>query len=190
MKTLVLMLTHSTRSAITRPITTLVAAMAVAWLPPVSAGTLTWTLEGVTFDDGNVVTGSFVTDDATGAVLDWDIRTNASFISHVHYTPAFTGAEGLSPNGFSLLAVPIHQVLHLAFTSSLTTAGVAMLDTSGDPGGSFEVQYFNNVPYVHNITAGFAVSVPEPGVHAMFLLGLGLVGFWIRHRRPVSLPPL
>ena len=61
-------------------LTTLVASFQVAAVPRF------WTLTGVQFEDGAVATGYFSFDDATGKVVDWNVRVSGGLGPFVPWT--------------------------------------------------------------------------------------------------------
>jgi hypothetical protein len=55
------------------------------------AGLIDWTLDGVTFNDGGVATGSFITDSSSGRVQSWDIVTTGGSLAPEIYDSVFPG---------------------------------------------------------------------------------------------------
>src|SRR4051794_39424706 len=52
-----------------------------------SSANIIYTLSGVTFDDGGTLTGTFTTNDAMTALLDFNITTSAGTGIGFNYTP-------------------------------------------------------------------------------------------------------
>ena len=77
-----------------------------------SADGITWTLSGVTFDDGTAATGSLVFDATTGTVLSADVVTTGcptcTFTTGETYTAQNPGAAPFMP--FSIVLVPTGSV--------------------------------------------------------------------------------
>lgn len=95
---------------------------AAALLAAAAAGATTryWALQGVTFSDGTVATGSFAFDDATNQVTSWLLRTQASPSPFPWYLLPFTYLPGDS------------QVIHSSGYYSPNPAVVTMIFSSAE----------------------------------------------------------
>jgi hypothetical protein len=169
-----------------RPITKLsmsVAAAAFALLTALApvkahAGIVDWTLSGVTFNDGGTASGTFVTDGATGKVQSWDIATAGGLLTPETYDSVFPGPffGGSQTRGFVVFANDgSGQKLELTGSSPLVaTNSLSVLRTTN----SLETDGATT----RNVSVGdVVVDAPEP--MSMALLGVGLIGLAICHRR-------
>jgi hypothetical protein len=143
-----------------------------------ASASIMYTFSGVTFDDGGTLTGTFTTNDAINALVDFDITTSAGVGIGFNYTPA-TAASGSTSLPFILVFnAPLGDILQVTFNGGLTALGAPILIGTFD---SFE----QTSPTRREITAGSAVVavVPEPSTIA--LLGMGVLGMlaFVRRRR-------
>jgi len=132
-------------------------------------------------DDGNAIVGSgveFLSSTATVYPFDYfDIDLSNSGIT-VTYTKNSGWTGSVAFNGFELTNLT-KSFDTLTFVSSTNPFfGAGNFSSSGNK-ADFNWQGLTFVPGdVINISA-----VPEPETHAMLLVGLGLMGFVVRHRK-------
>ena len=138
-----------------------------------------FTFSGVTFDGGGTLTGTFTTNDALTALVDFDITTSGA--NGFHYTPGTSDGTTSTSLPFVLVAnTPplLDNVIQITFDGGLTVSGAPIKIGTFD---SFEEETGSAR---RDITAGsviVATSVPEPSTIALF--GLGVVGLAIYLRR-------
>ena len=162
-----------------------VCAIAVMLASTAHASTIDWTLENVTFGDGGNLTGTFSTDSTKGYLLSWDLTSTAgSLDSGFNYNAGDSYISSYTSSSFYPVAkncCAMPPWLYVSFTNPLNTIGtdpisfVFELDTySGPP--------YSNMRYAYS---GYAISsaVPEPQTYAMWLAGLGLIGFITLRRK-------
>jgi hypothetical protein len=168
----------------------LLSALGVAILlaaGPASAD-LIFDFSGVSFDDGGTLTGSFITDDGTTSLLDWDVTTSGGTLPGFHYTSSNTVSfSSITPLGGILVVetAGLEHLLQVTFAGPLSPSGAGITLGMFD---SFE-QTPGGPPQPHRvITAGSAVvgttAVPEPSTIALLGIAvLGVAGFVRRNRQ-------
>ena len=149
----------------------------------------TWTLQGVTFEDGTTASGTFSVD-SSGHLTTYDIVTTTDRIYGQHYIKPSIG----SSNFLDLYSLAIFQGdsnLNIVFDKQTTTSDTSMLVIYGIDSNSIEFDAYSS----RSITSGsvFSVSsvpavpavpaVPEPETYALLLGGLGVLGFIARRRK-------
>jgi phosphatidylserine synthase len=138
-----------------------------------------YTFSSVTFDDGGTLTGTFTTNDAITALVDFNMTTSAGVGIGFNYTPATAGSGSSSIPAIIVLSTPtLNNILQVTFNGGLTALGAPITI------GTFESFEQTTAPARRDITAGsvlVAASVPEPGT--IGLLGIGVLGLLAARRR-------
>jgi PEP-CTERM motif len=161
---------------------------------PVSAIPITWTLSGVTFNDGGTATGSFVFDADTGLYTAISIVTSTNPILGLGTTYGVPTGVGTATLFDTVEALPAAGNDRLIFDfdlmSPLTNAGGAISINVGagfpDAEGRCITNFCNVIgPPSRLITAGAVVAqsngqVPEPDTLLLLALGLIVVAFLFR----------
>jgi hypothetical protein len=162
--------------------------LSVAFATSTQAAVVTWTLEGVTFDDGTEVTGTFDYDADTDVYSNWNLQTQTGFIAGFNYNPGnSTASDSYSSHLeiYTFYGDPDNdRFFSLHFASSLTNAGGTVevetpsycLPTSS----SCEVDFVD--AKARGVTGGRVSAVPIPA--AVWLFGSALAGLgWFRRRQ-------
>lgn len=163
-----------------------ILSIALLTSPLAVATPLTWTLQGVAFEDGATASGSLVVESTSGDLLSWDITTTPGLLAGFHYDPSTSSLFARdffgNPNTYTIVnnapfAVPY---INLAFDTALTSAGTASLITSQNLSGSWECY---NCDLIRYVTAGSATTnpVPEPAPAALF--GVALAALLARRKQ-------
>ena len=143
-----------------------------------ASASIIFSLDGVTFDDGGMVDGTFTTSDDLMTLLDYNLTTSGGSLLGFTYTPA------TAPLNFSSLPSILvvetstnNPILELTFTS-LTATGSAITIA---PFASFEqVGADHRDVTAGQVTAG-TTSVPEPST--ILLLAVGAIALVVGRRR-------
>jgi hypothetical protein len=158
-------------------------AMMATLAPAAHAGLVDWTLDGVTFSDGGVATGTFTTDDTSGRIQSWDILTTGGSLAPETYDSDLSGPflGAVQTRGFVVFANDGsgQRLIFTAHSPFLTTNDPDALNTTS--GNSLE----SLGGTTRLVTAGdVAVVVDAPEPMSIAVLGTGLLGLTVsRHRR-------
>jgi hypothetical protein len=150
---------------------------------------ITYTLSGVTFDDGTLATGSFIYDADTRQSLAFDITTTAGLLSSYNWSKANSGlyaGAGAGANNFALLSFTGQRLFNFSFLDPFTNAGGVNLINIAS---TYECANCN--PY-RRVTAGSVTSlqagaIPEPGTLALMLPAFAAMAFAARRRKERAL---
>jgi len=156
-----------------------------------NAAPVTWTLNGVTFDDMGTASGSFVYNVDTNIYSDIAITTSGgTYFDDSQLYTLINPDEIIDAKGLHLVAESDPQYLTRAFNfnfaSYLTNQGGTVLVATPPPPTAFETRcasdlcrsYFSG----RRVTAGSISAVPIPAAVWLFGSGLGLLG-WFRRRQ-------
>jgi len=160
-----------------------------------SAAPVTWTLQGVTFNDGGTASGSFSYDAVAGTYSSINITTTAgTAFSGATYLAVDPGNSSTStvlrvvPNAGSANAGT--AVLALFFSSALTSAGGTVALSTGLDEGTCNTTGCTSAMGLRSLTGGSVSTVPPsatPIPSSLSLLGVGLfflAGWSYFRRRP------
>lgn len=160
----------------------LVVVASLGLAAPAGAVPVTWTLQGVTFNDGGTATGSFVYDADTDIFSGIDITTsiNAQLgLGTIYGIPTGVGTSSVFD---TILALPAQGQPRLAtmLFSPMTNAGgtIAIYFT----GELICLSHSCGQRYLRTAFGGAITTVPEPATLALFSAGLAGIG-WIARRR-------
>jgi len=148
-----------------------------------------WTLSGVTFNDGNTASGSFIFDATASTFSSLLISTTSGFTyatKELSAVPFGVNASGIElVDGFVAGDNVGKSIMNLDFLSALTDAGGVIGLLTGFP--SFEGQCIaadcSSGRVFRTVTSGsvVGVAIPEPSVLVLLMLGLG--GLVVTRRR-------
>jgi len=151
---------------------------------------ITFNLSNVTFtstaggsDVVGTLTGSFTTNDARSALIDYNLSSSAG-----GGLPAFVYTPTTAPVSTQTLPSQFFQLngggtglpeLRVFFASGLTATGGTILSTNSyESRGPLGFRYLNG-----SVVAASVAAVPEPATWGLMILGFGLVGTGMRGRR-------
>jgi len=151
--------------------------------PALQAAAVTWTLEGITFDDSGTATGTFNYDADMNTYSDINITTQGGDTLNFggKYTQLFTEAASnsgeLKTETFPCGTIAGSCVFGLNFATNLMNAG-GSINILADNAISIEGFYGPT----RNIISGSVSAVPVPA--AVWLFGSALAGLgWLRRKR-------
>lgn len=164
------------------------AILSIAVLTASAAGAtpLTWTLQGVTYEDGATASGAFVIESTTGDILSWDITTTPGLLEGFHYdlssSSLFARDFFGAPNSYTIVRdTPFAEpYINLTFASALTAPGTVNFVTSQNLNGSWECI---NCDLIRYVTAGGVTTNPVPEPAPVALLGIALAALLARRKR-------
>jgi len=156
----------------------LAAALFFAGFTTCASADITWTLNDVTFDNGNEATGSFVTDNTALILEGFSIDVtgpgipNSAFTAELGIGTYLPGLVGFANSDFS-------KYISLVFSPDLTSAGGTVPIASGYdcPSG-----FTCGTLITNDDTEVVGVLTPEPSSLLLFGSGLIGVGVWMRLR--------
>jgi hypothetical protein len=154
----------------------LLSLAAVLWLAAGQASAnIVYTLSAA-FDDTGSLSGSFETNDARTALVDFDVTTSGGAAVGFHYTPGTADSFSALPPILVLETSSLDHLLQVTFNGGLSPLGGPVLIGEFD---SFE----QSGTARREIVSGSAVvgAVPEPAT--LGLLALGLLGVLCSVRR-------
>ena len=165
-----------------------ILSIAVLTASSASAIPLTWTLQGVTFDDGATASGSFVIESASGDMLSWDITTSPGLLAGFHYDLSSSSLFARDffgfPNSYTIVRDnPFAEpYLNMTFVNALTAPGTVNFSTAPDNSGSWECI---NCDLIRYVTAGAVTTNPVPEPAPVALFGIALAAL-VARRKPRS----
>lgn len=155
----------------------LTAVLALLFATRVFAVPIIWTLNGVTFDDGGMATGSFDFDADTSTLLNWDISVsggNTGSFPALTYSTANASSSyyvgmGNSTHTIQFNLSSSNREVRLTPVSDLTNAGgTVALDLATAGGGSGGVECFNCSPFrlinAGSLSGVAPISQPAPAL--------------------------
>jgi len=116
-----------------------------------------FTLSGVVFNDGTAITGTFTTNDALNALLDFDLTTVDGAVTGLHYVPGTVDDSSTSLPAIIVLSTASPFRSFQLTLDGLTTAGAPVLIGQFD---SFEQTAAGRREIVAGSVVGAAI--PEP----------------------------
>jgi hypothetical protein len=153
-----------------------IAGLAFAFATCASAD-ITWTLNDITFNNGNTATGFFETDNAITTIDLFSINvtgpaTGAAFAATVMPSTYLPSEIGIANTGFS-------EYVDLLLSSPLTSAGGTVKIGSGYDCPGCGTLIINSDTGVTGVTTS---ATPEPRFGAFLVMGLVGLGFFARKK--------
>ena len=158
----------------------IVAALLLTTLSPANAALITWTLNGVTFDDGTEAVGSFDYDASVGefgTYANVDISVMAGVLPTYTYEDSNSFIGLANANMVDFVDDALNSYLRLVFDAPLDNSGGAR-SLVGD--ASYECSNCSDFRYV---TAGTVSASPVPVPAAAWLLASALAGLGFSARK-------
>ena len=168
----------------------LAAALASASAIPAQAAEVVWSLQGATFTDGGVATGSFTFNADNNIVSAFSLSVSGGNTTDF---PAFTWNSSTADaiyvgifDGLNFRSTDSLRQLRLDPVGSLTNAGgtVALDLTSLFGGDCYNCSPFR--AFSSGSLVASAAAVPEPATWGMMLAGFAAVGWSMRRRRSAT----
>src|SRR5262249_33947551 len=97
--------------------------LALGLMPGRTSANIIYTFSGVTFDDGGTLAGTFTTNDARNALIDYDLLTSGGTLVGFHYTPAGTVSFSSLPAILVVETAALDHLLEVTFNGGLTATG-------------------------------------------------------------------
>jgi hypothetical protein len=146
-----------------------------------------WTLNNVSFQNGDSATGTFTTNNAVTSVLNFSLQVTGpasvgDFVAVAFASGSLPGTVGFGVTGFT-------QFVSLPATSSLTSAGGTVTFTTGgvDCWNGGTCSSIVSSTDIHPSVTGQVI--PEPAMPVLIGTGLCLLGLTWRRRTIKSQPP-
>ena len=162
--------------AMKRPGLLLAALLSIILGGTARADIITWTLNGVTFDDGGTASGFFRVNTVTHQVTAWDITTTAgSLLPGYHYSSALPNQNFSNYSTNTLLVDdPSSNEIEFAFNSSF---GTATANNTLFPAGSYEYEPSTGNQRTPSGAADGTLANPGPlpggGLLSYLIVGFG-----------------
>jgi len=175
----------------------LIAAVLFFSCAGASAGTLTWTISGVTFNDGGTASGTFDYDADTDTFSNIDITTTAGTVFGASTYTSLAGAYPSSPDLVYLQTTTGTIRLFDFGTSANMTDGGGIIPLALDPlsggtagedncyNGTCTLVYSSPIRYstTGTVSAPTSGAAPEPASFVLLIGGLGGLGVLALRRR-------
>ena len=162
----------------------LFAALLLGGLATSASADITWTLNDVTFTNGNTATGFFTTNDAVTTIGSFNIdvtgpATAAAFTATIADSADLPSEVGFAISGFS-------EFMNLYTISPLTSAGGTVLLTNPSPPSIISADCPGCGQLILKSDTELIGVTPEPLSLVLFGTGLLLIAGLVRRRRTPS----